>query len=159
MNIEKVVMRLNPNSEWDMEVYVDEAPSIIREEIACINDSRYHYGENDGVVCIGVSHDYSSFGHEAGYLWSSRCGVFNTLFGMRLIDITLCTKNPYGGYSRWGCYNLTINKALEILPDGFHISLYQYDDGEEFYHFVRYDEDDKKYIADYSGEFICPIFA
>ena len=159
MNINKVEMKKDPNEIWCMEVHVDEAPRIIKQEIAHIDDSHYHYGEENGIVCFGVSNDHRSFGHEPGYMWSSRCGVFNTMFGMRLIDITLCAKNPYGGYCRYGYYNLTIDKALDLLPDGFHISLYQYADGEEFYHFVRYDEDDKKYIEDYNGEFICPIFA
>lgn len=160
MNINKIRMYKDPNGKWDMELHTNEAPHIIKEEIAYIDGSHYHYGENsDGIVCFGVSNDTPSLGHEAGYMWSSRCGVFNTAFGKRLIDITLCVPNEYGSISRYGYYYMTVDKALELLPDGFHISLFQYDDGEEFYEFIRYDESEEELIADYSGKFICPIFA
>lgn len=149
MNINRVEMKKDPNGIWEMNVYTDTTPNIPMEEIAHIEDSHYHYGESaEGIVRFGVSYDEDYLGHKPGYMWSSRCGVFNTAFGKELIDITLCTPNGYGDITRWGCYYMTLEAALELMPNDFHISEFDAYD-ERVYHFIKNGEPDEYFGYDF----------
>lgn len=78
------VVRKDPNGIYQLEVYEDKLPEVTMTEIACIDGSHFHYGENeDGYVRFGVSDDEPFMGHRPGYMWSSRSGVFNTAFGKK----------------------------------------------------------------------------
>lgn len=149
----RVNMEKDLNGIWCMNIYMDYMPEVNMEEIAVVDGSHYHYGENsDGFVRFGVSYDESTMGHKPGYMWSSRCGVFNTAFGKSLVDITICTPNICGSITRWGFY-MTINKALELLPYNFHISMFDAY-GEEVFYFIKDGEPDKVF----GYEYVCPIF-
>jgi hypothetical protein len=149
MKIENVAMYQDANGKWNLEVYVDETPNIQMEEIAHIGDSRFHYGENsDGFVRFGVSHDTPSFGHQPGYMWSSRPGVFNTCFGKDVLEVIVCTP-----YTRWGCYYMTADKLLELLPDDFHLSVFM--DSEEWFYAIIQDGEPEEY---HYYEYVCPRF-
>ena len=156
MNILRTAMSKDLNGKWCLEVYTDSTPDIKMTEIANIGDQHFHYGENeDGFVRFGVSHDTPSMGHEPGYMWSSRCGVFNTMFNKRCIEVDLCT----GNYTRWGCYYMTVDKAMELMPDDFHISLFDAHD-EDVFLFVRDGEDERsEFFENWGYEYICPMFA
>ena len=150
MEITRVAMKKDPNGKWEMEVYVDQYPNIEKSVICRHDGSNYHYGEDEnGIVSFGISHDYSTFGHRPGYMWSSRCGVFNTMFGKEIIEITLCTPNDWSGYTRNGCYYMTVDKALELVPKDFHIAMFDAHD-ELVFMFCQNDEH-YSHIEDFWG--------
>jgi len=157
MNITKIEVKRDPNNNWEACIYVDELPKVTKTEVACIEDSHFHYGENeDGFACFGVSYDRPSFGHEPGYMWSSRCSVFNKLLGKSLMDVTVCVPTPYGTISRYGYFYMDARKVLNLIPEDFYVAEFQ--SGDE-YHFeiISYAEEeaDIQSHADWGCEFVC----
>lgn len=157
MNITKIEVKKDPNDIWEACIYVDELPKVTKTEVAYINGIHFHYGENeDGFVCFGVSYDYEYMGHEAGYMWSSCCSVFNALLGKSLMDVTVCVENSYGSVTRYGCFYMDARKVLNIILEDFYVAEFQ--SGDE-YHFEIISYADKEAdIALHSEcgyEFVC----
>jgi len=157
MKITKVEVKKNPNDIWEACIYVDELPKVNKTEVACIDGSHFHYGENeDGFVCFGVSSDKPSMGHEPGYMWSSRCSVFNALLHKSLMDVTVCVENSYGSISRYGCFYMEARKVLDLIPEDFYVAEFQSGDEYQF-EIISYAEEDADIAlhAEWGCEFVC----
>lgn len=78
-------------------------------------DCTYWYGEQDGFVSYGISYDTPHDDQPAGYMWSSRPGVFNALQGIvpeEFMDIIVVEPD--------GCrlsVAMTVKKVREMLVD------------------------------------------
>lgn len=115
--------QLTPNQfhpeVYDLTVYVDTLPKVDMKPIHNEADTTYWYGENDdGFVCYGISHNRRVFGHEPGYMWSSRSSVFNGKFPSRCHckEVTVAV----GGY-RYHDYAMTVQAIINLLGDGYEL--------------------------------------
>ena len=129
MKINKV--ELNRNCE--VLVYVNALSQVTKQPIFHEDGATYWYGENeDGFVEFGVSHDYPCFGHEAGYMWSSRSGVFNGMFNKCCMSIILCVDVGNGCTHKYGAH-IVVDKISGLLPHGYCIKKHEDGDGEIYY--------------------------
>lgn len=112
-------------------VEVDELPKVTKKPILETDDTTYWYGENDdGFVAFGISHNYRTFGHEPGYMWSSRSSVFNGMFkdDISCKEVSVHVK---GESYRDGSLAMTIGAIFEHLDYDKEIAIYKdKEDGE-----------------------------
>lgn len=168
-NILGIEIDKNYNGVYEMTIVVDEVPDIPMSVIHTDGDTDYHYGMNDdGFVRYGVSHNVPYFGHDAGYMWSSRASVFNGAFGKHCIDVIIATRNTYNGsYTRRDC-SITVPFAMSLLPDGYVIEEYtdKYNDGScEIGYYINNPNDEGRhycggeltgvYDNQYDGDYFC----
>lgn len=112
-------------------VEVDELPKVTKKPILETDDTTYWYGENDdGFVSFGISYNYRTFGHEPGYMWSSRSSVFNSMFkdDISCKEVSVHVK---GESYRDGSLAMTIGAIFEHLDYDKEIAIYKdKEDGE-----------------------------
>lgn len=128
MKINKVEL----TKDYEVLVYVDALPQVTKQPIFHEDGATYWYGENDGFVSYGVTHDYPTMGHNPGYMWSSRAGVFNGMFDKHCMSVIICTEDSNGRTHKYGG-NIVVDKISNLLPHGYHIKKQQDADGEIYY--------------------------
>lgn len=120
--------KLTPNQfhpeVYDLTVYVDTLPEVHMDAIHHEADTTYWYGENsDGFVRFGISHDKRDvFGHEPGYMWSSRSSVFNGRFPAECFckEVTLAV-NENGYICRYHGIAMTVPAIMKLLGEGYEL--------------------------------------
>lgn len=124
----------NNSKYYELVVTADSEIQIDYKCIATTSDGlQLWYGENaDGFVSY-YSKGVAQFGHNEGYQWSSRSGVFNAL-GKKCMDIILLNAKGWRMSSA-----MTVDKVAELLPDGYEIAIrHEYCwDNEVAYSIVR----------------------
>lgn len=120
----------NYDGAYDVNLVVDEYPTVDRQPIADIDGDIFWYGENtDGAVAFGITHAEGWMGHDANYMWSSRSSVFNGYFDKMCTEVT---------YSKVGS-TCRMSGAINVLTlfnnltDKYEIAQYKDDDGEVTY--------------------------
>lgn len=70
----------------------------------------------DGFYDFGLqAHEADYWGNPAGYVWSSRAGVVNKVFGVKLVDV----------YYNSMCIAISVDKLTELLDlDRYYIKEY-----------------------------------
>lgn len=111
-------------------VEVDAMPKVTKKPILETDDTTYWYGENDdGFVSFGISHNYRTFNHDPGYMWSSRSSVFNKMFNdISCKEVSVHVFNECG---RYGHFGMTFDAIFEHLDFDKEIAIYKdKEDGE-----------------------------
>ena len=112
MNI-TLTPNVNNDKFYDICVNVDtiphiDAPCIYKED----DGHEFHYGESNGVVSYYTC-GITQCGHNRNYHWSSRCGVFNGMFGKRCMDVMFND----GHYTMRGAMTVeAVEKLLKNKP-------------------------------------------
>lgn len=126
MNISRALIKPDCNGIYKLHLYADELPKLVCKEVASHNGYHFFYAEQDGFVSFYVTNDNDPW-NGPEYHWSSRTGVFNTLFNKQLLDVIIHLNEQAWGY---GCYYITADKAREFLPENF--TIIKEFDGKEF---------------------------
>ena len=124
-------IKLTPNQFheelYDITVFVDTMPNVSMEPIHHEDGCTYWYGENDdGFVRFGISHDErDAFGHEPGYMWSSRASVFNGRFPSECFckEVTIAV-NENGHICRYHGFALNTEVIIEALTLEHQVAVY-----------------------------------
>lgn len=134
----KVLEAKLENNNWTNGMYklvldVSELPKTTEKVLFEDEKCKLVYGENEyGFVTYGSISKVASFGHQAGYRWSSRASVFNGTFQKECMEITLVHNG-----SRH-CGSMQVQKALEYLPNEFYIieQIKIYEDTKEISYYI-----------------------
>ena len=109
---------------YDLTVFVDDFPEVNMDVIHAEAGTTYWYGENDdGFVRFGISHDERDvFGHEPGYMWSSRSSVFNGKFSDKCFckEVTIATIEN-GRICKYHGYAMTAIAIMKLLGEGYEL--------------------------------------
>lgn len=115
------------------------------------DDYTFIYKENrDGFVSYGAIQKKDTYEHEAGYVWSSRAGLINVIFGKRCLEISLTDSS-----NRLYSVNMTVEKVLSCLENmPYHVQevLDVSKSGEvleQHYHILADNNDNKQFYLMY----------
>lgn len=107
-------------------LHTDKLPEVVKKPILETDDTTYWYGETDeGFVSFGISHNYRTFNHEAGYMWSSRASVFNGMFPQDISckEVSIQVEGTNG---RYGHLAMTLEAIYSLLDEDKEIAIYQH---------------------------------
>jgi hypothetical protein len=117
-----MTFELTPNQfhteVYDLTVHLDNLPEVHMDAIRQEADTTYWYGENNGFVRYGISHNRRVFNHEPGYMWSSRSSVFNGKFPNKCHckEVTICVDG-----TRYHGYAMTVPAIIALLGEGYEL--------------------------------------